>query len=307
MVRYRPGLAIVKSLPSPLGSGTIPVPSSFISHIPAIGYSIPDLEAFAQLTLTDHSTQRQIACIQSTLTNGLSTRQASVTWVTGGFAIVAALASLFFTIKSHSSDKGLYVNDDRTPNPAAWRVLDYFFFIQHIVSMALLDLNYPLVFTAFSLNFPWSYGLFAMDRQSNIQTSINRLRLLTGSKESASAMDPIVYANRKKSPYNAKRGISIPAHFGTQVTPTVSAGSIIDAGIPSYVNAIGISTTNAYMSVYFSALILIAAVLVIIALGYAILFFLARLRKDPESKVLILKNRYAAFALTISTRVVSLR
>jgi hypothetical protein len=235
-------------------------------------------------------------------------RQLSVTWATGGLAILAGLASLIYTIASHSKDDRMYVDDDRTPNPGAWRVMDYLAFVQHVVVLALLDLNYPLAFTEFALNFSWAFGLFATGHTSHVQASINSLRLLSGSTNVGSAVNPITFANRNQSPYNQRRlfdPISDSVTFNTFNTPTVSPGTIINAGIPTYVNFLRISTNNAYMSIFFTALILIAAMLAILALGYIVLFFTMKKGEHTKSKRLVLRRRYASFMLTIFVRVVS--
>ena len=59
------------------------------------------------------------------------------------------------------------------------------------------------------------------------------------------------------------------------------------------------------MSAFISALILIAVVLVILALGYVILRATTRKGKHAKSKQLVLRGRYASFMLTIVVRVVS--
>ena len=89
-------------------------------------------------------------------------RQVLVSWATGGLAIITMMASLFYTIKSHSKDDRMYVGDDQTPNPLVWCMIDYIIFIQHVVVPGLLDLNYHLIFTEFALNFSWAFRLFSM-------------------------------------------------------------------------------------------------------------------------------------------------
>ena len=77
------------------GSETLALPSSIkaLDGLPKIAYKIPDLEAFAQLTLTEVGTGEMKACIQSTLSNGWSTHQPGVSWSIGGLAFVALFSA----------------------------------------------------------------------------------------------------------------------------------------------------------------------------------------------------------------------
>lgn len=58
---------------------------------------IPNLEAYVQLTLTDTATKEVVACIQVTVSNGLTTRLTSVQWTIGG---VAAGVTIFVIVAS---------------------------------------------------------------------------------------------------------------------------------------------------------------------------------------------------------------
>lgn len=87
-------------------------------------------------------------------------------------------------------------------------------------------------------------------------------------------------------------------------TPIVLNNNTIDAGIPTFVNAIGISTNNAYMSAYLVGLIFIASMMFVYIVGYITLVVLTRQRKDPESPLVIFKHNYLSFVQTISIRLV---
>ena len=118
------------------GSDSITLPSAIVgqvsSRIPGIAYKIPDLEAYAQLTLTDINTGKQRACLQSTLTNGWSARQRAVEWSTGAIALLS-----FFSAVWHS-----YIPLALAPI----RFLDVLFLLQAIAISGLWSLNYPLVY-----------------------------------------------------------------------------------------------------------------------------------------------------------------
>ena len=81
---------------------SIQLPSSInlAQKIPNIAFKIPDLEGFVQLTLTEVTTGRVKACVQATLSNGWSARQAAVTWTTAILALLTFLAAGAFSISS---------------------------------------------------------------------------------------------------------------------------------------------------------------------------------------------------------------
>ncbi|KAG8905470.1 hypothetical protein FRB99_008911 [Tulasnella sp. 403] len=182
-------------------------------------------------------------------------------------------------------------------SPLLYRFLTMFFFIQHIVSTALLDLNYPLAYRSFAVNFAWSFGLFGSAMDSRIQRSMNNLREKTGSKDAHRGVQPpIAFSNRELSPYNghgegglafvvnATEPIVTSEAFISPATVLPSSPDVLPAGIPTYTNTIGIATGNAFLSMFYTALILLAAFCVLAGIGYAFILLVERKRpKKPKS------------------------
>lgn len=283
------------------GADSIVLPSSVdvSSEIPGIAYVIPDLESYAQLTLVDVETGEIRACIQSTLSNGWTTHQYAVEWTTGAIVLLALAAAIWQSLACDSLSL------------APIRLLDIFYLYQTIATSSLLSLNYPIVYRAFTLNFAWSIGLFSASTTSHFQNSINNMRHLTGgdlADASSSGATPLV--NRKLSPYNQVSGaLAIPQavmdrfaslpridisklfsrDFSAEViqatdvltkrtvaTVTPESANVLQAGIPIYVNTIGIATANAFMTVFLVALIYAAIVLAGLALAYLLLWWVSR-------------------------------
>lgn len=285
------------------GTDSIALPSSLgvSNKIPGIAYKIPDLEAFAQLTLVEKTTGVLKACVQCTLSNGWSAHQRAVEWSTGGMALLALFSAIW---QSCSPDA-----------VAPYRLLDLFYLFQSIAATGLLNLNYPSVYRAFVLNFAWAMGFFSPASLSSIQRSINNMRHKTGgTMADSSGGSAVGLVNRKLSPYNAPlqsattrslaaNVLTLPKNFGAFLsnfapsnlmsmslgqtsqlaagdvqTVTRTSGNILQAGVPIYVNEMGIATANAFMTVLFSALILMAAAMVVLTLAY-----LAILAMSPKS------------------------
>lgn len=310
------------------GADSLTLPSSLgiAQKIPAIAYKIPDLEAFAQLTLVETSTGIVKACVQSTLSNGWSTHQKGVEWSTGGLALLALLSAIWQSLSPDAL--------------APYRLLDLIYLYQSIATTAFLDLNYPTIYRAFTLNFSWAMGLFDSQTLSSIQRSINNMRHLTGGTMADSSGGSVVgLVNRRLSPYNENAlapasAIQSLANMrqtyvaalsnlddvnytsavlrhssnliaGGVATVTQASSNVLQAGVPIYTNTLGIATANAFMSVFFSVLILVGILFALLALGYAVVFALSCANGKQQNRFLELRYRYPAFARAWCLRLVS--
>ena len=247
------------------GSETITLPSSIKVSLPNIAYKIPDLEAFAQLTLTEVGTGELKACIQSTLSNGWSTHQPGVSWGIGGLAFIALFSAAWQS----------FLPDSIAP----FRLLDLLGLYQTIASSGFFDLNYPVIYRAFTLNFSWAMGLFSQSPKSSMQRSITNMRHLTGGNlADSTAGGSVALVNRKLSPYSANQARSLldtsvstlPVVREVQ-TVTAESSNVLDAGIPIYANSIGVATANTFMTAFFSALILLAIALALLVIIYGVI------------------------------------
>ncbi|KAH9986524.1 hypothetical protein BJV74DRAFT_964366 [Russula compacta] len=280
------------------GSETLILPSSIkvSSEIPKIAYKIPDLEAFAQLTLTEVGTGQLKACIQSTLSNGWSTHQPGVSWGIGGLAFLTLFSAAWQS----------FLPDSIAP----FRLLDLLGLYQTVASSGFFDLNYPVVYRAFTLNFSWAMGLFSQSPTSSMQKSITNMRHLTGGDLAGSTGGgSVALVNRKLSPY--RRAYAVPSTLITAAqalrhvdlpvsirqvhtsrdaflppppvvrdvqTVTSQSSNVLEAGVPIYVNTIGIATANAFITAFFSALILLAITLAVLAMIYGVIILSPRTR-----------------------------
>jgi hypothetical protein len=293
------------------GSETLPLPSSikFTSDIPKIAYKIPDLEAFAQLTLTEVGTGELKACIQSTLSNGWSTHQPGVSWGIGGLAFLALFSSVWQS----------FLPDSIAP----FRFLDLLGLYQTIASSGFFDLNYPVVYRAFTLNFSWAMGLFSQSPQSSMQESITNMRHLTGGDLAGStAGASVALVNRGLSPYNTQLFANLQALFPIDLsayatsrtslvardvqTVTSQSSNVLDAGVPIYVNTIGIATANAFMTAFFSALVLLAITLALLLIIYGVASLASRQASTSPHWLAEIKPRFPLFARAWGLRIVRL-
>lgn len=250
---------------------TVPPKLGIAGRIPSIAFNIPDLEGFAQLTLTEITTGKVKACVQATLSNGRSAHQEAVEWTTGGVALAAFLAAGALSFLSPEAI-------------VPFRFLELIYIYQSIASSALLNLNYPSVYRAFTLNFAWVMGLIS-SADSPVQFDINRMRHSTGGQlADISASAAVGFVNRKLSPFNSVVLLSDGAGSvgmretvkGVVQTVTANSPNVLNAGIPIYVNMLGIATANAFMTVFIISLCLLAIAVAVLALGYLIVLLSKR-------------------------------
>ena len=245
-------------------------------------------------------------------------------WVTGALGLLALLSAIWY---SQSPDA-----------LAPYRLFDLFYLFQWAASTALLDLNYSSVYIAFATNFSWALGLFPASATSPIQLSINNMRHLTGGNMAdATSSSAVALVNRALSPYNAvvaaltsyqttnlatetlvtlgnltTRGLILPAFSnsvqeldsaGTVQLVTATSTNVLQAGVPIYVEYVGIATANAFMTIFLVALMLLAILAATLALGYGVVVLAGR-RMD-YTDFLRRRELYPAFAYAWLLRVVS--
>lgn len=264
------------------------------------------------------------ACVQATLSNGWSAHQVAVEWTTGAIGLLALLSAIWY---SQSPD-----------TLAPYRLFDLFYLFQWAASTALLDLNYSSVYIAFATNFSWALGLFPASATSPIQLSINNMRHLTGGNMAdASSSSAVALVNREMSPYNAVvtsltsylttnfasktlvalRNFTTPGSIlsafpssvqeldntGTVPLVTSTSDNVLQAGVPIYVEYVGIASANAFMTIFLVALILLAILSATLALGYGVVVLADQRMKSTD--LLRRRELYPAYAYAWLLRVVS--
>ncbi|KAF7315349.1 TRP-N domain-containing protein [Mycena indigotica] len=298
------------------GSETISLPASLgvSKRIPEIAFRIPDFEAYAQLTLTEATTNDVKACVQATLSNGWSTRQPAVEWAIGILILLLLLAGLWQTLRS-------------SLHPLlAHRLVDLFHLFQFIATTGLFSLNYSLLYRAFTLNFAWTLGLVS---SSAIQAAIDSMRSRTGgTMPNSSSTSAVGLVDRKLSPWNTNLAVPSAAQSmllaDTDYTPTgytptnlsrialtqvqrldstsaqvqtvtTSSSNVLQAGIPIYVNSIHIGSANAFDTVFIVALVILAITITLSLILYGLLLLADRLDWGSDTQRRRYRNMFPGF------------
>lgn len=277
------------------GFGTYPMPDWVQDQIPAIAWTVPNLEAYARVELINEKTNESAACLQATLSNGKTTQQTAVKWASGMFTLAAGVVALVHSMLVNSV------------SPALYRWFDVLFLYQTAAAAGMMHLNYPLAFSNFVQNFYWSFALFHAEPMQN---SINDMRNRTGGHLGFDAHSDVQYINRKLSPYNVQSMVDMSSMIGNapalksfftshaisnvavrELVRRAPMPSLVDqnqttdltTGIPQYVETRSIPYANAYDTIFFFFLAFVAIVLAFHAL--LALPVLAFSRSSPTNAV----------------------
>ncbi|KAH9810210.1 hypothetical protein DFH28DRAFT_903125 [Melampsora americana] len=267
------------------GSGGYTIPPENVPSITGLAWVVPDIEAVITVVLTDTNTNEAAACLQVTLTNGLTVGLASVSWPTAAVLILSfALATI------HPFQFGiifLLLGNQ----------------LQHMAMSGMMSLNYPTVFRTWTTNFAYAIGLIKSDA---ISRAVDRLRKATGGNGFTTAQDLVAFTSRYFSPYNQASGsmkfedtspslasrTAISNLLATTnvlmannvdrkplgeliattprsdyVVPVVTNNTtLLDPGLSAYVNELGFPVENAFTVVFMWTIILIALGIAITAL-----------------------------------------
>jgi hypothetical protein len=314
---------------------TLPGSLSVTDHIPGIAYKIPDLEGFAQLTLKEINTGAIKACVQATLANGKSAHQKTVEWTTGGITLgvlifslwqstispdatvpfrLVELLYLFQSIASSaflrlnypsvyrayainfawamgligaSVDSSVQLSINRMRHLTGGRLADAIGdSAVSLVNRKLSPYNSPTTNLA-SLSSAGSTSLF-----SNAEAS----RAVVAALPSDFNID---FSTVKFASRFAKRDTIVD---GVVQTVTPGSTNTLDVGLPIYANTLHIATANAFMTVFFCALILLAIALAVFGLGYGILFAVERYRARKHNGSLTSNFDYRSFIISWCVR-----
>ncbi|KAK9389449.1 hypothetical protein V1515DRAFT_593312 [Lipomyces mesembrius] len=169
--------------PAPSGtfsaSGTVAIPSQYASQIPSIAFSLPDLDGYAKLTLENTDTRKEIGCFQSSISNGKTARQASVTYASAAIAGVAlAVSSLTMLTQA------IFSTSSSAASGSSPGFADVIGWTQSMAMNGMMSVQYPTVYKSFSQNFGWS---LCMVPWSGMQKAIDTFRSNTGGNTTLSS------------------------------------------------------------------------------------------------------------------------
>ena len=303
--------------------GVQDVPDSFVSQIPSIAFTIPDLEGGAKMELKPLNGGPDLACIQSDVTNGKTVESPAVSYIAVGIAGAALLVTGFAAAGSAGTTGG------HAPSPNFGDVLGWF---QSMAVNGMLSVNYPPIYRSFSKNFAFSGGLIPW---TSMQTAIDNFRQATGGNltddsvpylrnatlayDSGSNSDSGIVTKRTFdfvfAPHLISRDTAVSVN-GTQAgngTTTATNGTAgankvthIVHGIEGYVEQLTIPQANTFMTVLLIFAIILAAIAVGILLFKVILEAWALFASFPKKLTSFRKRYWGLLGRTITNLILLL-
>ncbi|KAF2807737.1 DUF907 domain protein [Mytilinidion resinicola] len=283
------------------------IPDNFISQIPSIAFSVPDLDGQATLQLKSLETGKELACIQSSVNNGKSFNVPAVSYVAAGIAGAAL-------ILSGVSALGAGHGGAATSSPTFGEVIGWF---QSMALNGMMSVSYPGIYKSFTKNFAFSGGLIYWE---GMQTSIDNFRKSTGgnlTEDSVAYLKNVTLVSPSSNKNLTTRGLESFVLFArdslnTQVNGT-NANSTSDSklmhtvsGIQAYVEELTIPQANTFMTVLLVFAIVIAAITVGILLFKVILETWALFGTFPKSLTSFRKRYWWLLAKTITNLILLL-
>lgn len=302
--------------------GSQTIPSNFVKEIPAVAFSIPDLEGEAKLELKAIDGGESLACIESNVNNGKSVDIPAVSYAAVGIAGAALLLTGLAAIGSAGSPGA------NAPSPNFGDVVGWF---QSMAMNGMLSVKYPPVYRNFAKNFAFSGGLVSWNA---MQTSIDKFRNATGGNLTENNVQylqnaVLVFTDGPKTKPNSvtKRSFNLfldtVLHLrdlstsvnGTQPngeaannTDTESANKVTHVvhGIQGYVEKLKIPQANTFMTVLLTFAIVIAAIAIGILLLKVILETWALFGSFPKKLSNFRKRYWGLLARTITNLILLL-
>lgn len=258
------------------------VPEQYASEIPAIAFSIPDLDGDVKMTLTNSETGKDVACIVSSVGNGHTLTTPAISYTAAGIA-AAALAMSGVGALAAGGHPGA-----ATHSPSFTEIIGVF---QGFALNGMMSVQYPKVYQSFATNFAFSTGLVPWD---SMQTAIDNFRkstggnltddnyqylqnnatLVTSSDNSTSskmirrALDMVTLWSRDQTIH--LNGTTSTVGGDTSNSTTDSASSTKQdhfvTGISAYVEELSIPQANTFMTLLLMWAIAVGAIIVLILL-----------------------------------------
>ena len=305
------GTKVAQLCPVPSGtfgaSGEQSVPEKYLSSVPSIAFSIPDIDSQATMKLAAKDDGHDLACITSEVSNGNSLSTAGVQYIAAGIAgaalVVTGLASL----------AGVGHAGAPTSSPTFGDVIGWF---QGMALNGMMSADVPGVYRSWSKNFGFSTGLIYWN---DMQLSIDDFRAKTGGNLTENSVEflknaTLVHVDQHisltKRAVNmllrARDDVNVEQSASTNGTQTENKFLHQVKGIQGFVEEYTVPNGNAFMTVLLIFAIVIATVTVGILLFKVILETWALFGSFPKRLTSFRKRYWWTLAKTITNLILLL-
>jgi hypothetical protein len=312
-----PGTFVEQLCPVPAGDfaadGQLAIPAQYADMVPAIAFQIPDIAALATLKLVSQEDGKEVACIQSQVTNGRSVSVPAIPYVAAGIAGAALVLSAASAAGAAIAGGG--VGGVGTTSPGFTEVIGWF---QGMAMNGMLSVNYPPVYRSFTSNFAFSTGIIPWER---LQRGIDDFRARTGGNLTANSVD---FLKKATLQYPDGSTITPPQDSSDKVKRALQHFAVILArqeggdaeegnnvkkimsGIQGYVEQLAVPDSNVFLNMLLVVATIIATIIVGTLLVKVVLETWALWGNFPESLKGFRKHYWGTIARTITSLILLL-
>lgn len=284
------------------------IPDKYLSSIPSIAFSVPDIDSQATMQLKAVDGGQDLACITSQVSNGQSLSTAGVQYIAVGIAGAALALSGVSALASAGSTGA------PTSSPTFGDVIGWF---QAMALNGMMSADVPGVYRSWSKNFAFSTGLIYWD---GMQQSIDGFREKTGGNLTTNSVEflknaTLVHVDQKVTLTKRSLGMDNILLFARDDLNTNLNGTggeedskIIHTvkGIQGFVEEYTIPDGNAFMTVLLIFAIVLASITVGILLFKVILETWALFGSFPKKLTGFRKRYWWTLAKTITNLILLL-
>ena len=280
------------------------IDEKYLKAIPAIAFTIPDIDSQATMQLKAVDGGQDLACITSQVTNGQSLSTKGVQYIAAGIAGAALLLS------GASAFASAGTSGASASSPTFGDIVGWF---QAMALNGMMSADVPGVYRSWSKNFAFSTGLIYWE---DMQLSIDGFRRNTGGNLTQNSVPflqnaTLVHVDQKVN--LAKRGLlfardELNADLSGNATAGADDSKVVHMvkGIQGFVEEYTIPDGNAFMTVLLVFAIVIAAITVGILLFKVILETWALFGSFPKRLTSFRKRYWWTLAKTITNLVLLL-
>lgn len=304
--------------PLPVGTfaarGTQQIPEEFAKMVPGIAFRVPDIAADAKLTLETKDSKENLACIQSSVTNGKTADVPAVSYVAAGVAGAAFLVSGASAAGAAlGSGAAAGSGGAGTISPSFSETFGWF---QGMAMNGMLSVSYPPVYQSFTKNFAFSVGLVPW---GGMLSAIDSFRASTGGNLTQDNVEYIANATAGQGGmFHFKRAVGSLAAIALRDIETSVSNSTEDdgqaattfqqkvQGIEAFARKVSVPKSDIFMTALLIVAIVIATIVLAILLLKVILEAWAIWGTFPESLKGFRKHYWGSIARTITSLILVL-
>ncbi|KAJ5281419.1 hypothetical protein N7478_006791 [Penicillium angulare] len=158
------GLCPIEQAKMTIPRSDITVAKSFLSDIPSIAYTVPDLDAIVQLTFKNYTSGETITCIETRISNDKTVDQIAVSWIVAVVTGLGLITTVVISILGHTL-VATHLN---------FRTMLFLGFMQSQAIAGMAAVEFPPIVQSWTQTFQWTLGILHTSALQSIATWFQR-------------------------------------------------------------------------------------------------------------------------------------